>query len=190
MRRALEQAEMAAEVGEVPVGCVIVQGASRIVGRGHNRVESAGDPTAHAEVVAITAASATQGDWRLEGCTAYVTAEPCLMCAGALLLARVDRVVYGAPEPKFGALESRFRVGDVPGLNHRFEVVSGVLAAEAGALMREFFRSLRRDARVVESGGLENRCGGNSTEGSNPSLSASLHPKKRPGPEAGPGRRG
>ncbi len=179
MRAALDQAAQAYESGEVPVGCVIVQG-RRIVGRGYNRVEALGEATGHAEMVAISAASATIGDWRLEGTTAYVTLEPCFMCAGALLLARVDRVVYGAREPKFGALGSRTDLATVEGLNHRYEVVGGVLAEEAGTMMKEFFKSLRRDARVVESGGLENRCGGNSTEGSNPSLSASLDD---PGPD-------
>ena len=173
MALALEQAEEAFRAGEVPVGCVIVQG-SRIVGRGCNRVEGLSEASAHAEMIAISAASSTLGDWRLEGCTAYVTLEPCIMCAGAFLLARVERVVYGAPEPKFGALGSRIDVRQVEGWNHSFEVMSGVLAEEASILMREFFRRLRRDARVVESGGLENRCGGNSTEGSNPSLSASF----------------
>jgi len=156
MALALEQAEEAFRAGEVPVGCVITQG-GRVVGRGCNRVEALGEASAHAEMIALSAASATLEDWRLEGCTAYVTLEPCIMCAGAFLLARLERVVYGAPEPKFGALGSRIDVRQVDGWNHSFDVVSGVLADEAGTLMREFFRRLRRDARVVESGGLENR---------------------------------
>jgi tRNA(adenine34) deaminase len=156
MRLALEQARAAFEEGEVPVGCVIARG-GRILGRGGNRVRTSMDPTAHAEILAISAASATAGDWRLERATAYVTVEPCLMCAGALLLARVERVVFGATEPKFGALGSRTDLRSVEGLNHEYEVIGGVLAEESGALLQEFFRGLRRDARAVESGGLENR---------------------------------
>ena len=172
MHRALEQADLAFENGEVPIGCVIVQ-SGRIIGRGCNRVEASGDASAHAEMIALSAASATVGDWRLDGATVDVTVEPCLMCAGALLLARVERVVYGAPEPKFGAFGSRIDVRAIPGLNHQLEVESGFLADEAAERMRAFFKLVRRGGRVVEGGGLENRCGGNPTEGSNPSLSAS-----------------
>jgi tRNA(adenine34) deaminase len=172
MHRALEQADIAFDNGEVPIGCVIVQ-SGRIIGRGCNRVEASSDASAHAEMIAISAASATVGDWRLDGAIAYVTVEPCLMCAGALLLARVERVVYGAPEPKFGAFGSRADVRTIPGLNHQLEVETGVLGDLAAERLRAFFRLVRRDGRVVEGGGLENRCGGNPTEGSNPSLSAS-----------------
>jgi tRNA(adenine34) deaminase len=146
MGHALDQAQIALEQGEVPVGCVIVLG-GRIIGRGWNRIESAGDPTAHAEILAISAASATLGHTRLEGARAYVTIEPCLMCAGAFLLARVEEVVYGAPEPKFGAIESRLRVLETIGLNHRFRVRRGVRAEESAHLLQGFFRALRREGR-------------------------------------------
>jgi tRNA(adenine34) deaminase len=142
MRRAIEEARQAAEEGEVPVGCVIAH-EGRLIGRGRNSVERLQDPTAHAEILAISAAAGTLGTWRLEGATAYVTVEPCAMCMGAFHQARVDRVVYGAPEPKFGACGSRVDLTRIPGLNHTFVVASGVLAPEAAALMREFFRRLR-----------------------------------------------
>ena len=184
MALALEQAVKAAEVGEVPVGCLIVLD-GRVLGRGYNRVEASQEASAHAEMIALSAASSTFGGWRLEGATAYVTLEPCVMCTGALLLSRVERVVFGAPEPKFGALGSRVDLRGGLGFNHQLEVVEGVLAEQAGSLMRSFFRDLRRDARVVESGGLENRCGGDPTQGSNPCLSASLddRKKRKPGDE-------
>lgn len=143
MRKALAEAEGAAEAGEVPVGCVIVHD-GRLIGRGANRTETANDPTAHAEMIAISAAASTLGFSRLDGATVYVTAEPCLMCAGALVLARVERVVYGTHEPKFGAFESRLRLREVTGLNHSFAIEGGVLAGEAAALMKSFFRELRK----------------------------------------------
>jgi tRNA(adenine34) deaminase len=142
MRRALEEARLAAEEGEVPVGCVIEQ-TGRILGRGRNSVERLQDPTAHAEILAISAAAGTLGTWRLEGATAYVTVEPCAMCMGAFHQARVARVVYGAPEPKFGACGSRVDLTRIPGLNHALAVAGGMLAPEAAALMRDFFRRLR-----------------------------------------------
>ena len=132
---ALEEAQRALEEGEVPVGCVIVL-EGRVIGRGWNRVESSRDPTAHAEMLAITAAASTVRYTRLEGSKAYVTVEPCLMCAGALLLARVDELIYGATEPKFGAIQSRMRLHDATGLNHRFAIRSGVRSSEAAALLR------------------------------------------------------
>ncbi len=144
MRQALLEAERASEAGEVPVGCVIVL-EGRVIGRGWNRTEGSGDPTAHAEMLAIGAAASTLGYPRLTGATVYVTAEPCMMCAGALLLARVDCVVFGAVEPKFGALGSRFSLQDIAGLNHEFAVRGGCLAEDAALLMREFFRRLRQD---------------------------------------------
>ena len=156
MRLALAEAEMAAEKDEVPVGAVIVQG-DRVIGRGHNQVESLSDPTAHAEIIAIGAAGSSLNSWRLEDATMYVTLEPCAMCAGAIVLARVKRLVYGARDPKAGACGSVMSVIDNPKLNHRVSVESGVLAQEAGALLGEFFERKRRDARAVESGGLENR---------------------------------
>ena len=142
MGLALDQAHLALEEGEVPVGCVVVLGA-RVIGRGWNRVETSQDPTAHAEILAISAACSTLGYSRLEGTRVYVTVEPCVMCAGALLLARVDEVIYGATEPKFGAIESRTRMLEVAGLNHRYRARGGVRSAESAGMLREFFRTVR-----------------------------------------------
>ncbi|MBV9945359.1 MAG: nucleoside deaminase, partial [Myxococcales bacterium] len=122
MERALEEAELAAQQGEVPVGCVIVDSREGVLGRGHNSRETMADPTAHAEMAAIREAAARALGWRLDRATAYVTLEPCAMCAGALVLARVERVVYGCVDPKAGALDSMFGIGRDPRLNHRFEV--------------------------------------------------------------------
>jgi tRNA(adenine34) deaminase len=144
MGLALEQARAAREDGEVPVGCVVVL-ESRVIGRGANRVESAQDPTAHAEIVALSAASSTLGSTRMPGARVYVTVEPCVMCAGALLLARVSEVIFGAFEPKFGALGSRLRLQDVSGFNHSYGIRPGVRGEECAALLRDFFRSLRAD---------------------------------------------
>ncbi|MFH1145261.1 MAG: tRNA adenosine(34) deaminase TadA [Candidatus Eisenbacteria bacterium] len=142
MRRALDEAQRAAEEGEVPVGCVIVN-RTGVIGRGRNRVETLRDPTAHAEILAITAAAGTLGSWRVTEATAYVTLEPCMMCMGAFHQARVDRVVFGAREPKFGACGSRLDLTAVAGLNHTLRVDGGVLSDEAGGLMRAFFRRMR-----------------------------------------------
>jgi tRNA(adenine34) deaminase len=152
MRQALREAEEAAAEDEVPVGCVIVH-EGRIIGRGHNRVESLQDPTAHAEILALTAAAATIGSWRLPGAQAYVTVEPCVMCIGALHLARVEAVFFGPPEPKFGACGSVVDIPRLGGLNHRLRVVGGILEEEAAAMLRRFFRARRRDGRNGESGG-------------------------------------
>ena len=143
MREALREARQAGETGDVPVGCVVVNRAGQLVGRGRNLREATQDPTAHAEFVALRAAAQATGHWRLDGCTAYVTLEPCAMCAGALVNARVARVVYGAPDPKAGALDARFAIGRDPRLNHRFEVSGGVLADESVQLLRSFFGALR-----------------------------------------------
>lgn len=151
MRHALRAAEMALDSGEVPVGCVIVF-EDRIIGRGWNRTETAGDPTAHAEILAISAAAATLGETRLTGARVYVTVEPCLMCAGALLLARVEEVVFGALEPKFGALGSRVNLLEIQGFNHEYRVRGGVLAGEAADLMRGFFRKLRQRTAELPEG--------------------------------------
>ncbi len=156
MKLALDEAEKAGQKDEVPVGAVIVRD-SRVIGRGHNQVESLKDPTAHAEIIAIGAAGSFLDSWRLENATIYVTLEPCAMCAGAIVLARLERLVYAAADPKAGACGSVLHVTDEPSLNHRVVVQSGVLAEEAGSLLRAFFEKKRRDARVVESGGLENR---------------------------------
>lgn len=142
MRAALQEAEQAAEEGEIPVGCVIVM-EDRIIGRGHNRVEALQDPTAHAEILALTAASSTMASWRLPGARAYVTLEPCLMCTGAFLLARVESIWFGSPEPKFGACGSILHAPSLRGLNHRLEVAGGILGEEAADLMRSFFRRKR-----------------------------------------------
>ena len=142
MREALNQAQAAFESGEVPVGAVVVH-EGLVVGRGHNQPIASHDPTAHAEVVAVREAAQALGNYRLTGCTLYVTLEPCLMCVGALVHARVEAVVFGAPEPKSGALVSVVQAMDLPGLNHRFLVTAGVLEPECGELMRRFFRERR-----------------------------------------------
>jgi len=145
MRVALAEARKALDEGEVPIGCVIVHDGA-VVGRGHNQVERLQDATAHAEIVAIGAASTALSSWRLEDCTLFVTLEPCAMCAGAIVLARVGRVVYGAHDPKAGACGSVLNVIDEPRLNHAPPVTSGVLAVEAGELLTSFFEMKRRQA--------------------------------------------
>jgi tRNA(adenine34) deaminase len=142
MEAALAEARAAAAEGEVPVGAVIVW-EERIIGRGHNRVEAAQDPTAHAEILAIGAAAQTVKTWRLDEATLYVTLEPCHMCAGAVVLARISRLVYGARDPKAGACGSLAMVPQDLRLNHRAEVVPEVLAEECGAVLEEFFRTRR-----------------------------------------------
>ena len=143
IRAALREARAAAAADEVPVGCVVVHD-GMVIGRGHNQTETLQDATAHAEVVAIGAASSALGSWRLTGCTMYVTLEPCAMCAGAIVLARVPRLVYGAADPKAGACGSVLDVIHEPRLNHRVEVAPGVLAEECGELLRAFFAKKRR----------------------------------------------
>jgi tRNA(adenine34) deaminase len=143
MTVALAEADAAAEAREVPVGCVIVDAEGNELGRGRNARESLADPTAHAETIAIRAAAAAMGGWRLEGATAYVTLEPCAMCAGALVLARVARVVYGCSDPKAGAVTTLYTIGRDARLNHRFDVVAGVLQDECSERLRRFFAALR-----------------------------------------------
>jgi tRNA(adenine34) deaminase len=143
MRRALVVAERARAGGDVPVGAVVLDADGRVIGEGFNRRELDCDPTAHAEVLALRAAAREVGQWRLEGCTLVVTLEPCTMCAGAVVLARVDRVVFGAFDPKAGAVGSLWDVVRDPRLNHRTEVVAGVLADECGQVLREFFETHR-----------------------------------------------
>lgn len=143
MRLALAEARRAGEAGEVPVGAVVVNAAGEIVGTGHNERERTADPTGHAEMVALRRAAARLDAWRLEGCTLVVTLEPCTMCAGAAVLARVDRVVYGAVDPKAGAVGSLWDVVRDRRLNHRPEVIAEVLAPECGALLTEFFARRR-----------------------------------------------
>ena len=142
MREALRLAEAAAEAGEVPVGAVVVVD-GEIVGRGHNQPISANDPTAHAEVVALREAARRQGNYRLTGATLYVTVEPCLMCVGAMVHARIEALVFGTTEPKAGAVESTARAHEMPGLNHQLTVVSGVLARDCRDVMQRFFASRR-----------------------------------------------
>jgi len=142
MRKALAEAEAAAMVEEVPVGCVIVH-EGRIVGRGHNSVESLQDPTAHAEMLALSAAATTLGSWRLLDCELYVNLEPCTMCIGAMHLARIKRLVFGALDPKFGACGSIIDVPAEPRWNHSLEVRGGVLEDESAEMMRSFFKRLR-----------------------------------------------
>jgi tRNA(adenine34) deaminase len=148
MSEALAEARAAAAHDDVPIGAVVVRtggpGDHEIVGRGHNRREVDGDPTAHAEVLAVREAARTVGSWRLDGCTIYVTLEPCVMCAGALVLARLDAVVFGADDPKAGAVGALYDVPRDPRLNHRLEVVRGVDAETCGDLLRDFFRARRR----------------------------------------------
>lgn len=142
MSTALEQARLAAAHGDVPIGCVIAIG-DRVLGVGHNERELRQDPTAHAETVALRRAAAELGSWRLLDTTLYVTLEPCAMCAGAIVLARVPRVVYGTPDPKAGACGSVLDVTGEPLLNHRPQVEGGLLAQECGELLREFFAARR-----------------------------------------------
>jgi tRNA(adenine34) deaminase len=142
MAAALEEANRAREAGEVPIGALVVLG-GEIIGRGFNQPISSGDPTAHAEIVAIRDAAKRIGNYRLTGATLCVTIEPCLMCVGALVHARIGTLVYGAPEPRSGAVASTVRGGELPGHNHRFEVVSGVREAECRGLMQAFFSHRR-----------------------------------------------
>ena len=141
MTLALEEARLAAP--DVPVGAVVVSSTGEVLGRGRNEREATGDPTAHAEVLALRRAAAALGSWRLDGCTLVVTLEPCTMCAGAIVLSRVSRVVFGATDEKAGAAGSLWDVLRDRRLNHRPEVVSGVLGPESAALLREFFESQR-----------------------------------------------
>ena len=146
MREALEQAKQAAKLGDVPVGAVIVRD-GRILAAAHNRRFLDADPTAHAEMLAIRAAAEAMGDWRLIGCEIIVTLEPCCMCAGAIVLARMDRLVYGAVDPKAGAAESLYRLCSDERLNHRLEVISGVLAEPCGEILSRFFQAQRAEGK-------------------------------------------
>lgn len=142
MRAAIGEAQAAFDEGEVPIGAVIVR-RGRIVGRGHNQREKLHDPTAHAEMIALTAAASAVGGWRLDDCTIYVTLEPCAMCAGALVLSRIQRLVYGPTDPKAGACESLYAIPTDERLNHCVDVTAGVLADEGTRLLREFFAHQR-----------------------------------------------
>jgi tRNA(adenine34) deaminase len=143
MREALAVAAGAVETGDVPVGAVVLDADGLLLAATPNARERDGDPTAHAEVLALRAAAAARGEWRLDGCTLVVTLEPCTMCAGALVLARIARLVYGAPDPKAGAVESLWDVVRDRRLNSRPEVIGGVLATESAALLRAFFAGHR-----------------------------------------------
>jgi tRNA(adenine34) deaminase len=156
MQIALEEARRAAAAGEVPVGAVVVVGGT-VVGRGHNRPVAASDPTAHAEVEALRAAGRHVGNYRLTGATLYVTVEPCVMCAGACLHARIADLVFGAPDDKAGAIVSRSRVLDEPAWNHRVRVAGGVLAAESAELMQAFFRTRRAEGYRSGRTGLDSK---------------------------------
>jgi len=150
MRIALAQAHEALAHDDVPVGAVAVCG-DRVVGRAHNQRELLHDPTAHAEMLAITQAAEALGCWRLTGVTLYVTLEPCAMCAGAMVLARIDRLVYGARDPKAGAVESLYQLLSDERLNHRVPVTAGVLGEECGGLLRQFFRKRRSENTMTNS---------------------------------------
>jgi tRNA(adenine34) deaminase len=143
MRLAIKEAVRALAEDEVPIGAVIVRD-EQVIASAHNQRETLRDPTAHAEMIAITQAAESLGSWRLENCTLYVTLEPCPMCAGAIVQARVPLVVYGAMDPKAGAVHSLFNLLDDPRLNHRAQCVPNVLAAECGGLLTQFFQSQRR----------------------------------------------
>lgn len=142
MRAALNEAVAALDHEDVPVGAVVVHD-GRIIGRGHNQREQLQDPTAHAEMIALTAAAAHVESWRLEGCTLYVTLEPCAMCAGAIVLARIERLVFGARDPKTGACVSLFQLCSDPRFNHRVAITDGILADECAAMLQEFFAAQR-----------------------------------------------
>ncbi|MDJ1122661.1 tRNA adenosine(34) deaminase TadA [Olsenella sp. YH-ols2217] len=150
MALALDEARAAADEGEVPIGAVVVHD-GEVIARAHNRRETDADPSAHAEFSAMLAASRALGRWRLTGCTVYVTLEPCLMCAGLMVNGRVDRCVYGAPDPKGGALGTLYDVSHDARLNHEFEVTSGVLADECAGELRSFFRRRRAERKAARA---------------------------------------
>ncbi|HZZ71035.1 MAG TPA: tRNA adenosine(34) deaminase TadA [Pirellulales bacterium] len=142
MRKALAEAQAAFDEEEVPIGAIVVHG-ERIIAAAHNQREQLKDPTAHAEMVAITQAASHLNDWRLEGCTLYVTLEPCAMCAGAIVLARVPTVVYGAADPKAGAVATLYQLLSDPRLNHSCQTVGGILGRECGEILSRFFQMQR-----------------------------------------------
>jgi len=150
MRLAIEQAKIAEENGDVPIGAVIVY-KDQIIGRAYNQREQLKDPTAHAEIIALTQAAAALENWHLNGCTIYVTLEPCPMCAGALVLSRIDRLVYGCDDPKTGAVKSLYNIVTDGRLNHRLEVTSGVLADECAKQLQDFFQKKRLEKTDSEN---------------------------------------
>jgi tRNA(adenine34) deaminase len=147
MQAALAEADAAASLDEVPVGAVVIDPAGNIVGRGHNLRETNADPTAHAEILALRAAAERRGLWRLEGHTMVVTLEPCVMCAGALVNARIERVVWGCDDPKAGACTTLFTIGADTRLNHRFAMTRGVLETECADRLKRFFAALRNKGK-------------------------------------------
>ena len=147
MKLAIEQAKIAAENGDVPIGAIIVY-KNQIIGKAYNQREQLKDPTAHAEIIALTQAAAFLQSWRLEGCTMYVTLEPCPMCAGALVLARIDRLVYGCDDPKTGAVKSLYNIVTDSRLNHKIEVTSGVLAEDCSRQLQNFFQKRRTENKI------------------------------------------
>ena len=144
MRQAIDQAYIAQENGDVPIGAVIVS-ENKVIGKGYNQREQLNDPTAHAEMIALTAAAEAVGSWRLHSCTIYVTLEPCTMCAGALVLARIDRLVYGCPDPKAGACGSLYNTVQDERLNHRVEITAGVLQDKCSKVLQNFFQKRRKE---------------------------------------------
>ena len=145
MREALDEAQAAEEAGEVPVGALVVAANGEILGRGHNRTITDCDPSAHAEIVALRDAARRVANHRLTGATLYVTVEPCAMCAGAVVQARIERLVYGCDDPKAGAVRTLYQIADDARLNHRAEVVAGVLAEECAEALRKFFQARRTE---------------------------------------------
>ncbi len=143
MQKAILEARRAADIGEVPIGAVVVDAAGELLALASNETIQNNDPTAHAEILAIRSAAAEIGNYRLKGSTIYTTVEPCAMCAGAIVNARLKRLVFGTQDERFGAVETHFRICDSPELNHRLEISSGVLAQECRGLMQEFFRARR-----------------------------------------------
>ena len=152
MRQALREAQAAYDEGEVPIGCVIVKD-GKVIGRGHNRMEGLQDCTAHAEILALGAASGAVANWRLDGCTLYATLEPCPMCAGAILNGRIARVVYGSKDKRLGALGSAYSILEGNPLNRPIEILGGVLGEECLDLLRAFFQDLRKKPKAVEPEG-------------------------------------
>jgi tRNA(adenine34) deaminase len=149
MRLALAEADLAVAHGDVPVGAVVVSAAGVVLARNHNRREEHADPTAHAELLAIRDATRGLPGWRLEGATVYVTLEPCAMCAGAMVNARIARLVFGASDPKAGAVVSLFQIGSDTRLNHRFEIEAGFMADEGGRRLSQFFSDLRKKRQAT-----------------------------------------
>lgn len=143
MRLAIEQAEIAWRLGEVPIGAVVTDSSDKVISSGHNLRETTNDPTAHAEVVAIKKASEHINSWRLEGCTLYVTVEPCVMCIGAIVLSRISRLVFGARDPKAGAVLSLYKIGTDNKLNHSIDYKEGVCAEDCSRILKQFFAALR-----------------------------------------------